>query len=201
MRPVRKKDRCAPDHCGCRGGLGRARRWCCLGTYGRLPAELEGFIVALAGGALMVSAVLELIDPLPTSRPSGRSAPAFLPAPERFQGSTDSSSTSSARTAAAGSSPLSPWTASRRTWPSGSRSVDRNRRAALRGGAGRQSPVRWRSRRGARIDPMRRRGRRRGLPCHRSVPQSIQGGQLHHRDRHRARTCPSHRTGPTGLTR
>lgn len=33
------------------------------GTYGRLPAELEGFIVALAGGALMVSAVLELIDP------------------------------------------------------------------------------------------------------------------------------------------
>jgi len=33
------------------------------GSYGRLPAELEGFIVALAGGALMVSAVLELIDP------------------------------------------------------------------------------------------------------------------------------------------
>ncbi len=33
------------------------------GTYGRLPAELEGFIVALAGGALLVSAVLELIDP------------------------------------------------------------------------------------------------------------------------------------------
>ncbi len=33
------------------------------GIYGRLPAGLEGFIVALAGGALMVSAVLELIDP------------------------------------------------------------------------------------------------------------------------------------------
>ncbi|MGA8211288.1 MAG: hypothetical protein WB798_14170 [Nocardioidaceae bacterium] len=33
------------------------------GTYGRLPAGLEGFIVALAGGALMVSAVLELIEP------------------------------------------------------------------------------------------------------------------------------------------
>ena len=33
------------------------------GCYGRLPAELEGFIVALAGGALLVAAVLELIDP------------------------------------------------------------------------------------------------------------------------------------------
>ncbi len=33
------------------------------GIYGRLPADLEGFIVALAGGALMVSAVLELIEP------------------------------------------------------------------------------------------------------------------------------------------
>lgn len=33
------------------------------GTYGRLPTQLEGFVVALAGGALMVSAVLELIDP------------------------------------------------------------------------------------------------------------------------------------------
>jgi len=33
------------------------------GVYGKLPAKLEGFIVALAGGALMVSAVLELIDP------------------------------------------------------------------------------------------------------------------------------------------
>ncbi len=33
------------------------------GVYGRLPSGLEGFIVALAGGALMVSAVLELIEP------------------------------------------------------------------------------------------------------------------------------------------
>ncbi len=33
------------------------------GAYGKLPTELEGFIVALAGGALIVSAVLELIDP------------------------------------------------------------------------------------------------------------------------------------------
>ena len=33
------------------------------GVYGTLPAALEGFIVALAGGALIVSAVLELIDP------------------------------------------------------------------------------------------------------------------------------------------
>ncbi len=33
------------------------------GVYGALPPALEGFIVALAGGALIVSAVLELIDP------------------------------------------------------------------------------------------------------------------------------------------
>ncbi len=33
------------------------------GIYGSLPAPLEGFIVALAGGALIVSAVLELIEP------------------------------------------------------------------------------------------------------------------------------------------
>ena len=33
------------------------------GVYGRLPAPLEGFVVALAGGALMISAVLELIEP------------------------------------------------------------------------------------------------------------------------------------------
>lgn len=33
------------------------------GIYGTLPAKLEGFIVALAGGALIVSVVLELIDP------------------------------------------------------------------------------------------------------------------------------------------
>ena len=39
------------------------------GIYGRLPSTLEGFIVALAGGALMVSAVLELIDPATTMAP------------------------------------------------------------------------------------------------------------------------------------
>lgn len=33
------------------------------GIYGRLPTPVEGFIVALAGGALMISAVLELIEP------------------------------------------------------------------------------------------------------------------------------------------
>ncbi len=33
------------------------------GIYGKLPSKLEGFIVALAGGALVVSVVLELIDP------------------------------------------------------------------------------------------------------------------------------------------
>ncbi len=33
------------------------------GIYGNLPKQLEGFLVALAGGALLVSAVLELIHP------------------------------------------------------------------------------------------------------------------------------------------
>lgn len=33
------------------------------GIYGALPAQVEGFIIALAGGALIVSSVLELIDP------------------------------------------------------------------------------------------------------------------------------------------
>jgi ZIP family zinc transporter len=33
------------------------------GVYGKLGEKLEGFIVALAGGALIVSVVLELIDP------------------------------------------------------------------------------------------------------------------------------------------
>lgn len=31
------------------------------GTFGRLPEPVEGFIVALAGGALIVSLVLELV--------------------------------------------------------------------------------------------------------------------------------------------
>ncbi|MGN6252534.1 MAG: hypothetical protein ACTHNS_12045 [Marmoricola sp.] len=33
------------------------------GIYGRLSPEIEGLVVALAGGALMISAVLELIEP------------------------------------------------------------------------------------------------------------------------------------------
>lgn len=33
------------------------------GLYGRLPGPVEGFVVALSGGALIISAVLELIDP------------------------------------------------------------------------------------------------------------------------------------------
>ncbi len=33
------------------------------GIYGDLPKRLEGFLVALAGGALIISAVLELIEP------------------------------------------------------------------------------------------------------------------------------------------
>ncbi len=42
------------------GALVAGATW---GIYGTLPDPLEGFIVALAGGALMVSAVLELIEP------------------------------------------------------------------------------------------------------------------------------------------
>ena len=33
------------------------------GIYGKLPKELEGFLIALAGGALIVSALSELIEP------------------------------------------------------------------------------------------------------------------------------------------
>lgn len=33
------------------------------GIYGHLPPRLEGMIVALGGGALIVSVVLELVDP------------------------------------------------------------------------------------------------------------------------------------------
>lgn len=33
------------------------------GTYGRFPEKIEGFIVALAGGALIVSVMLELLQP------------------------------------------------------------------------------------------------------------------------------------------
>ncbi len=42
------------------GALVAGAAW---GAYGRLPAGVEGFIVALAGGALIISAVLELIEP------------------------------------------------------------------------------------------------------------------------------------------
>ncbi len=42
------------------GALVAGAAW---GVYGRLSSDVEGFIVALAGGALIVSAVLELIEP------------------------------------------------------------------------------------------------------------------------------------------
>jgi len=40
-----------------------------LGVSGRLPDRVEGFIVALAGGALLISAVLELIEPATDQAP------------------------------------------------------------------------------------------------------------------------------------
>ena len=39
------------------------------GIYGSLPNVAEGFLVALAGGALMISAVLELIEPATNAAP------------------------------------------------------------------------------------------------------------------------------------
>jgi len=33
------------------------------GLYGKLPKRLEGFLIALAGGALILSVVTELIEP------------------------------------------------------------------------------------------------------------------------------------------
>lgn len=42
------------------GSLVAGAAW---GIYGALTSEVEGLIVALAGGALMISAVLELIEP------------------------------------------------------------------------------------------------------------------------------------------
>ncbi len=42
------------------GALVAGAAW---GIYGSLPPAVEGFMVALAGGALMISAVLELIEP------------------------------------------------------------------------------------------------------------------------------------------
>ncbi len=40
-----------------------------LGIYGGLSDEVEGFLVALAGGALLISAVLELIEPATKNAP------------------------------------------------------------------------------------------------------------------------------------
>ena len=42
------------------GALVAGAAW---GIYGTLPASVEGFVVALAGGSLLVSTVLELIEP------------------------------------------------------------------------------------------------------------------------------------------
>lgn len=42
------------------GALVAGAAW---GIYGRLPASVEGFVVALAGGSLLVSTVLELVEP------------------------------------------------------------------------------------------------------------------------------------------
>jgi len=39
------------------------------GIYGHLPQKLEGFIVALAGGALIISVVLELVEPATQHNP------------------------------------------------------------------------------------------------------------------------------------
>ncbi len=39
------------------------------GVYAALPPSVEGFVIALAGGALIVSSVLELIDPATDSAP------------------------------------------------------------------------------------------------------------------------------------
>lgn len=56
------------------------------GAYGKLPPELEGFIVALAGGALIVSAVLELIDPATEIAPFWAVAACVLAGAAAFTG-------------------------------------------------------------------------------------------------------------------
>lgn len=56
------------------------------GAYGKLPPELEGFIVALAGGALIVSAVLELIDPATKIAPLWAVAACVLTGAAAFTG-------------------------------------------------------------------------------------------------------------------
>lgn len=56
------------------------------GAYGKLSPELEGFIVALAGGALIVSAVLELIDPATDVAPLWAVAACVLAGAAAFAG-------------------------------------------------------------------------------------------------------------------
>lgn len=56
------------------------------GAYGKLPPELEGLIVALAGGALIVSAVLELIDPATKIAPFWAVAACVLAGAAAFAG-------------------------------------------------------------------------------------------------------------------
>ncbi|GLQ27475.1 ZIP family metal transporter [Sulfitobacter pacificus] len=46
--------------CATSGALILGAVW---GIYGRFPAKLEGFLVAMAGGALIVSVVAELLEP------------------------------------------------------------------------------------------------------------------------------------------
>jgi len=56
------------------------------GAYGKLPSEVEGFIVALAGGALIVSAVLELIEPATAVAPLWAVAACVLAGAAAFTG-------------------------------------------------------------------------------------------------------------------
>jgi zinc transporter, ZIP family len=56
------------------------------GIYGSLPAKIEGFIVALAGGALIVSVVLELIEPATQSAPLWAVAASVLAGAGVFSG-------------------------------------------------------------------------------------------------------------------
>ena len=56
------------------------------GVYGNLPGPIEGFIIALAGGALMVSAVLELIEPATNVAPLWAVAISVLGGAAAFSG-------------------------------------------------------------------------------------------------------------------
>ena len=46
--------------CATSGALILGAAW---GLWGRFPAKLEGFLVAMAGGALIISVVSELLEP------------------------------------------------------------------------------------------------------------------------------------------